>query len=102
MSGYYGEIPEVTLIEMRLTDGRAKVFEEAQEIEIEPWVTERGGTMRFFKEDAAVLRYLADALESFDIARPVEAEEGDEQPEPKRPQIVTNGKASEGAQLALK
>lgn len=75
------------MTEHRLSEGRAKVFEEAALVEIEPWTQDRGGTMRFFKEDADVLRYLADCLEHFDVPRPAEEDEGqqeEDEPETER------------------
>ena len=72
MSEWFSNLPAVIMTEHRLSEGIARIEEGSQSVEIEPWVTARGGTMRFYREDADVLRYLADCLENFDVSRPAE------------------------------
>lgn len=109
MGEWYSNLPAVLMTQHELTQGIARVQEGPKVVEIEPWVRERAGTMTFYREDAEVLRYLADVLESFDVARPEEADdEEDEQAtlelkpaepndkagEPKKPQIVSGSAAT--------
>lgn len=80
MSDWFSNLPGVIMTEHELTQGIARVQERSKVVEIEPWVRERSGTMTFYREDAEVLRFIADALESFDVARP-EVEDEDEEEE---------------------
>lgn len=78
-TSWFNNLPGVIMTEHDISCGVARVHENSKRVEIENWSKDNPYLMELYREDAELLRYLADCLESFDVARPVEADDESEQ-----------------------